>query len=614
MKNLIKFLVTICLLMAFLKPNTSYGDPQLDSLKNLAKSYSKISPSTQKDTSLTKILLEIAVHYDDIRLDSTKFYLDSASRFCKNIEWKKGVAYISRSYGHYYFRMGFYDKAIPQFSELMKIAKATNDKSLEASANINIATQYVYLKLFDKAKPYFDRGLFLYKSTNNTTMYGVGLANLGNSKLKQGHYLQAINYLKQSLAITIKTDNPLTKSRIVSTSNMLSVAYLNNNMIDSSNFYQKRCLELGEKIQNHQNIYDMHNGFAEYYFKNNDTKQSIFYAEKALSYAEKLKSIEKQSSLYNLLYQNYRQTNNSNQALHYFEKYKIFEDSLIRMNVNKQIAQLELTFETEKQKTEIQKLSIEKLIQNRQSLLFFLVGSFISLAIILVMYRELKKNNKALIEKNAAILEAHLKGQTTERQRVAIDLHDNLGSTISSIKYSLEAIDRSKMNADEVAVQENLYSLLDKAYNDVRLLSHNLLPEEFEKKGLTETLTEFIRKINKVSKIKFDLKIDENFGRQNHKIEFELYSICMELVNNIMKHSKATQARITLSKQTPPLGVGGLKAEQILLFVSDNGIGIFKNDSDGMGIKNIQARVDSINGKWTVKSVENEGVVNEILV
>jgi signal transduction histidine kinase len=613
MKNHKLLLATIMFFTISFK-NKIYANSQLDSLKMVAKSYTKTPSSTKKDTSFAKLLLEIGVHYDDIRLDSTKFYLDSAMRFCEKINWKKGKAYISRGFGHYYFRLGYYDKAIPYFLDLMNIAKATNDKTLEASANINLATQYVYLKMFGKAKTYFDRGLFLYKTTTNTTMYAVALANFGNSELKQGHYLKAINYLKQSLAIIQKTDNSLTKSRIVSTSNMLSVAYLNANMIDSSKIYQKKCLDLGEKIQNHQNIYDMYNGFAEFYHKKTEYAKSTFYANKALNYAEKLQSIEKQSSLFNLLYQNYNQANNSSKALQYFVKHKILEDSLIRSNVHKQIAELELTFESEKQKTEIQKLSIEKLIQSRQSLLFYLVGSFISLAIILVMYRELKKNNKALIEKNTAILEAHLKGQTTERQRVAIDLHDNLGSTISSIKYSLEAIDRSKMNADEVAVQENLYSLLDKAYNDVRLLSHNLLPEEFEKKGLTETLTEFIRKINKASKINFDLKIDENFGRQDHKIEFELYSICMELVNNIMKHSKATNAKITLSKQTPPLGAGGLMAEQIQLLVSDNGIGIFKNDSDGKGMKNIQARVDSINGKWTVKSVEGEGVVNEIVV
>jgi two-component system, NarL family, sensor histidine kinase LiaS len=78
----------------------------------------------------------------------------------------------------------------------------------------------------------------------------------------------------------------------------------------------------------------------------------------------------------------------------------------------------------------------------------------------------------------------------------------------------------------------------------------------------------------------------------------------MELVNNIMKHSSASKSKIELSQLE----------NQIKMTVADNGIGTFKNDSDGRGLKNVQARVDSIGGTWTVKSIEGEGVVNEIWV
>ena len=53
---------------------------------------------------------------------------------------------------------------------------------------------------------------------------------------------------------------------------------------------------------------------------------------------------------------------------------------------------------------------------------------------------------------------------------------------------------------------------------------------------------------------------------------------------------------------------------QIKLIVSDNGIGIFRNDSDGKGMKNVQARVKSLNGIWNIQNAKNEGVVNEILI
>ena len=213
-----------------------------------------------------------------------------------------------------------------------------------------------------------------------------------------------------------------------------------------------------------------------------------------------------------------------------------------------------------------------------------------------------KEKEGLLIKQNTELQTALLKGQTIARQRVALDLHDNLGTTLSALWLSVDTIDKSKMNKEEKEIHQNLRENLEKAYNDVRLLSHNLLPEEFEKQGLTTILQGFVRKMNKNSTIHFDLKIDEDFGRVDNKIEFELYSICLELVNNIIKHSKASEAKIALSRTE----------KQIKLVVSDNGIGTFKNDSDGKGMKNVKARVESLNGTWDLASKENEGTNSTI--
>ncbi|MER0440550.1 histidine kinase [Emticicia sp. W12TSBA100-4] len=209
-----------------------------------------------------------------------------------------------------------------------------------------------------------------------------------------------------------------------------------------------------------------------------------------------------------------------------------------------------------------------------------------------------------MINKNAEISAALLQGQTIERKRVAADLHDNLGSTMSSLIWTMDAIDANKLATEEKDVYQNLKKMLSNAYDEVRLLSHNLLPEEFEKQGLTAALQYFVRKVNQNSSIKFNLQIDDNFGKLDKKVEFELYSICLELINNIIKHSKATEARIKLSRTE----------NQVKLLIADNGIGTFKNESDGKGMKNVKARVDSLNGTWEVSTLQNQGFINEIAV
>lgn len=86
--------------------------------------------------------------------------------------------------------------------------------------------------------------------------------------------------------------------------------------------------------------------------------------------------------------------------------------------------------------------------------------------------------------------------------------------------------------------------MIDKAYNEVRLLSHNLLPEDLEKQGLQVALQSFARKINQNTSLKFTLFFSGNFPGLSPKIEFELYSICPELINNILKHAQATEASV----------------------------------------------------------------------
>jgi signal transduction histidine kinase len=210
--------------------------------------------------------------------------------------------------------------------------------------------------------------------------------------------------------------------------------------------------------------------------------------------------------------------------------------------------------------------------------------------------------NRSLLQKNKEISEAMLQGQTIERKRVAMDLHDNLGSTLSALWISLDTIDQSKMNKGEKTIHNTLRENLEQAYNDVRLLSHNLLPEEFEKKGLVPSLESFVRNLNKNGKINFELNISADFGRLDKKVEFELYSVCLELLNNILKHSKASIAFVELFKTEG----------QVSLLITDNGTGAINTDSDGRGLSNVRARIDSINGTWKVDASENQGLRNEI--
>lgn len=122
---------------------------------------------------------------------------------------------------------------------------------------------------------------------------------------------------------------------------------------------------------------------------------------------------------------------------------------------------------------------------------------------------ELQVANDELIMKNQEILEALTKGQTIERKRVALELHDNLGSTLSALKWRLETINGDNLNEKERKVYAGIVDMMKNAYAEVRLISHNMLPVELEERGLFEALNKFINDINISDKLNIKLVIDK---------------------------------------------------------------------------------------------------------
>jgi len=208
------------------------------------------------------------------------------------------------------------------------------------------------------------------------------------------------------------------------------------------------------------------------------------------------------------------------------------------------------------------------------------------------------------LTKNHEIQEALLKGQTIERKRVASELHDNVGSLLSAVRVSLLTLNSAKLPNRDQKVYLQIQEMVENACREVRLISHNLLPEELEKYGLEVALEKMVERLNFSTPIEFTLNtkgLKENF--LDRKTAFHLYSICLELINNILKHSKATDAALTFRKN-----------ENILeLFVRDNGKGL-QNYMKGKGISSIEERVEAMKGVLNIESVIEEGTRTHISV
>jgi two-component system NarL family sensor kinase len=188
---------------------------------------------------------------------------------------------------------------------------------------------------------------------------------------------------------------------------------------------------------------------------------------------------------------------------------------------------------------------------------------------------------------------ALIEGQEHERKRIAGELHDNIGSLLATLKiYSDLALEKTeisemqRLNGKINIISENLSQ-------EVRKLSHELDLRTLSGFGFKVAVVQLCEAITGSGKLEVVSVIDMQRSI-NENISLNLYRIIQELFTNTLKHSMATKARIEIA----------LIENDITLIYEDNGKG-FDVDNispDSMGIKNINSRVNLINGKLTFDS------------
>ncbi len=215
----------------------------------------------------------------------------------------------------------------------------------------------------------------------------------------------------------------------------------------------------------------------------------------------------------------------------------------------------------------------------------FLTTASILLIGFLIIYFTQRRKKIEQKKYTMALLEA----QEKERKRVSKELHDGVGQKLLMIKNSI-TLNPSKT-----------FKIVDSTIEDIRSISRNLHPVQLEKFGLTKAIENIVEDLNELTTIFFSDEIDniDNFFPKEKEIY--LYRIIQECVNNIIKHSQATAAKIVAKKE----------GNKVVVTIQDNGKGFSLDESlnkqKSFGLKSLQERVDFLKGKISFNSEENKG-------
>ena len=209
-------------------------------------------------------------------------------------------------------------------------------------------------------------------------------------------------------------------------------------------------------------------------------------------------------------------------------------------------------------------------------------------------YNLINKEKQGLLlhinEQQKEITRQIINAQESEQKRIAEDLHDELGGNLAAIKMTMQSF---SLDDDK---SQLLSMMIDKASVNARNIAHNLMPPEFNETKLNDLLTNHFLRLNQEGDIKlnfhFSDNLDDHFTKQDKLI---IYRILLELVNNCLRHAFATEITIQLIDHL----------NQLAIMVEDNGQGISKSSTDGIGLKNMQSRVNYLNGTLNIDSNAN---------
>jgi signal transduction histidine kinase len=201
------------------------------------------------------------------------------------------------------------------------------------------------------------------------------------------------------------------------------------------------------------------------------------------------------------------------------------------------------------------------------------------------------------------LLNNSIQVQEEERDKISSDLHDEIGALLSTCKLNLRSIETNNFtNEEKLNVLQETRKLLDLMNSEIRNISVLLSPYTVTNFGLNEALKEYLNRINLSELISLHFNGNYNRGLVTARTELVLYRIAQELLNNIIKHASPMNIYVDLRTEEG----------RLILIIKDDGIQIDgkanqNKTSSGIGLKNIQSRLQILNAKANYEYMEGIG-------
>lgn len=542
--------------------------------------------------------------YDSAAACSERFRALSSAPPRTNIQARQALtaARIHIKRGRQLKAMQFYDAALSVF-------KKENDEDGLAAAEDVLGELYYAQRLFDKAKTAFRHSLLSFQKSNNYVGSVMALLHLGNTfYLESSDDSAGTCYLK---ALQLCDSLGDINGSVVCYSNLSRLA-LDEGHTAKALQYAETALSLiapGNyqtiEASNYQQMGDIYAEMGQF-------EKAINYVQKALSAARQADHKTIIKDCYKSLSEIYEAMHRHEQALHYLLAAYRLKDTIQPIHFNQQLAELEAKYESEQKDGEIKLLQQQKEISllkleqqqhalNRQKILLLLALLIILTGSGVVYLYTTRRRLKEQLRRREIIQQT----EEAERMRIAKDIHDELGSGLSRIRFLSQQAENSNNEIARLNALHNISESSQEILSNMRDLIWAMNPENATLDSLVARIREYASDYLEELPVTIRFCIPDTIPERKVSKEFSrnIFMIVKELLQNVVKHAAASELNLQLNTE-----------QEFLLVLQDNGRGFLPDEAarKGNGLRNMKARSQLLKGSLQIYSEPGKGTTSTL--
>jgi signal transduction histidine kinase/Flp pilus assembly protein TadD len=567
----------------------------IDSLENILK-------TAKQDTAKVIVLNSLSKQYKNISdFEKAMQYAESALALAEKLNYKRGKADVYNSIGKRYLSIGNFQEAMKNFFAALKISEEIGYKKGVAHSYNNIGTYYQCVGNFTEALENYLYALNIWEDIGHKNGIAGSYNNIGIMYGSQGNYSKALKNFFACLKIREEIRGKNGDAGSYSNIGIIYALQGNYPKALENYFYSLNIWEdIGYKI----GIAECYNNIGFVYYRQGNYPEARKYLNDGLALQLKIGNKLGIKFSYESLATLDSVEGNFAQALENYKMYTLYKDSILNEESNNQIARLKIQFETEKKDQKIVLLKKDNVLQvqqlEKQKLLRngMIAGTALLLLVGLLLFRSFRLHKK--LEKQQAI--------TQERNRISADLHDDMGSNLSEIFLLSDVVIRETKatQAKDAAMKiaNNSRHLLKGMGEIIWVLNSNNDYLESMVAYIRRYAAEYFESSTVKLKINTPVKLPKTQISAEHRRN--IFYTVKEALHNIVKHAQATDAEMKIM----------LGKKVLSIIIKDNGRGIPKGvlNRFGNGMNNMQSRMTSIKGEFSVQNYKGTKVTLKLPV